>query len=84
MKGSNFSVSSSGWTKDGIAELLFTETFLKNIGPSRPQLLICNGHGSHNNVEFVELAKQNDIIIIVTLVIGRTLKSHGNTAIDTS
>ena len=36
IKGANFSVSDSGWTKDGIAKLWFTETFLKNIGPSRP------------------------------------------------
>ena len=52
--------------RDGpIAKLnRFTKTFLKNIGPSRPQLLICDGHESHNNVEFVELAKQNVIIII--------------------
>lgn len=56
LRGSNISVSDSGWTKDGIARLWFTDTFLKNIGPARPQVLICDGHGSHNNVEFVELA----------------------------
>ena len=94
IKGANFSVSDSGWTKDGIAKLWFTETFLKNIGPSRPQLLICDGHGSHNNVEFVELAKQNDIIIIelpshtsnwtqpFDRTVFKSLKSHWNTAID--
>ncbi|XP_021363005.1 uncharacterized protein LOC110456536, partial [Mizuhopecten yessoensis] len=94
LKGANFSVSDSGGTKDGIAKLWFTETFLKNIGPARPQLLICDGHGSHNNVEFVELSKQNDIILVElpshtsnwTQPLDRTvfklMKSHWNTALD--
>ncbi|XP_033731404.1 uncharacterized protein LOC117321034 [Pecten maximus] len=64
IKGANFSVSDSGWTKDGIAKLWFSETFIKNIGQARPQLLICDGHGSHNNVELIELARENDIVII--------------------
>jgi len=38
--GTNWSVSDSGWTKQGIATLWFTDTFLKNIGPQRPQVLI--------------------------------------------
>jgi hypothetical protein len=28
-----------------------------------PQLLICDGHASHNNVEFLRLALEQDIII---------------------
>ncbi|XP_062600580.1 uncharacterized protein LOC134262213 [Saccostrea cucullata] len=94
IKGANFSVSDSGWTKDGIARLWFTETFLKNIGPARPQLLICDGHGSHNNVEFVDLAKLNDIIIVelpshtsnwtqpFDRSVFKSLKSHWNTTLD--
>lgn len=94
MRGSNFSVSDSGWTKDGIARLWFTDTFLKNVGPARPQVLICDGHGSHNNVEFVELAKQNDIIVVelpshtsnwtkpFDRTVFKSLKSHWNTVID--
>lgn len=41
-----------------------TCTFLKNIEPSQLQLLICDWHGSHDHVEFLELAKENDIIVV--------------------
>lgn len=94
IRGANFSVSDSGWTKDGIARLWFTNTFLRNIGPSRPQLLICDGHGSHNNVEFLELAKENDIIVVelpshtsqwtqpLDRSVFKSLKCHWNTTVD--
>ncbi|XP_065934008.1 uncharacterized protein [Magallana gigas] len=94
IRGANVSVSDSGWTKDGFARLWFTNTFLKNIGPSRPQLLICDGHGSHNNVEFLELAKENDIIVVelpshtsqwtqpLDRSVFKSLKCHWNTTVD--
>jgi helix-turn-helix, Psq domain/DDE superfamily endonuclease len=37
----NWSWSDSGWTKQGLAKLWFTNTFLPHIGPHRPQLLVC-------------------------------------------
>jgi len=46
-EGTVMSVSDSGWTKQGIAGLWFTDVFLKNIGPHRPQSLIMDGHKSH-------------------------------------
>lgn len=49
LKEAKFSVSESGWTKDGIARLWFEQTFLPNIGNERPELLIFDGDGSHNN-----------------------------------
>ncbi|XP_052281215.1 uncharacterized protein LOC127878723 [Dreissena polymorpha] len=61
--GAKFSVSESGWTKEGIAHLWFTNHFLPSIGPVRPQLLIFDGHGSHNNLEFLKLARQESIIL---------------------
>lgn len=64
IKNANISVSDSGWTKDGIGKLWFKSTFLPSIGLDRPQLLICDGHGSHNNVEFVELARDENIILV--------------------
>ena len=61
--GSQFSVSDSGWTKDGIGRLWFKEHFLPNIGDARPQLLIFDGHGSHNNIEFIQIARKENIIL---------------------
>ena len=63
LSGAKFSVSDSGWTKDGIGQLWFRETFLPNIGKERPQLLICDAHASHNNVEFLKLAWEQYILI---------------------
>ena len=62
--GAKWSVSSKGWTKQGIARLWFESTFLPNIGPARPQLLILDGHDSHNFVELIELAIANQIDIV--------------------
>jgi len=62
--GTNWSVSDSGWTKQGIAKLWFTKTFMPNIGTDRPQVLILDGHDSHNFVELIELAIQNRIEIV--------------------
>ena len=62
-EGSTWSVSDSGWTKQGIALLWFNESFLANIGPERPQMLILDGHGSHNFIELIDSAIQNNIII---------------------
>ena len=62
--GTTWSWSDSGWTKQGIALLWFTESFLPNIGPERPQLLILDGHESHNFVELIDVAVQNNIHII--------------------
>nr|XP_012562493.2 uncharacterized protein LOC105847450 [Hydra vulgaris] len=63
-EGTNWSPSESGWTKQGIAKLWFELTFLKNIGPQRPQVLILDGHDSHNFVELIDMAIQNRIEIV--------------------
>ena len=61
--GAKFSVSETGWTKEGIGRLWFTDHFLPNIGPARPQLLIFDGHGSHNNTEFIRVAREQNIVL---------------------
>ena len=92
--GTNISVSDSGWTKVGIGLLWFAETFLANIGPERPQMLVFDGHESHNHIEFIEKARQEQIILIelpsktshwtqpFDRTVFKSLKSHWNTYID--
>src|SRR6218665_3603950 len=63
-EGTNWTVSDSGWTKQGIAKLWFQDTFLKNIGNERPQVLILDGHDSHKFVELIETAIENQIEIV--------------------
>ena len=38
--------------------------FLSNIPPSRPALLIMDGHGSHVSIDVIELARDNDIHLL--------------------
>ena len=54
--GTNWSVSESGWTKQGLAKLWFLETFFLHIGAERPQILVFDGHDSHNFLELVDTA----------------------------
>jgi len=61
---STWSVSDSGWTKQGIGLLWFQKSFLPAIGSHRPQLLILDGHDSHNFVELIEEAVSNNIHLI--------------------
>ncbi|XP_065654612.1 uncharacterized protein LOC136081239 [Hydra vulgaris] len=62
--GSKCSVSETGSTKQGIAYLWFTNTFLPNIGTNRPQVLIVDDHNSHNSVELLSVAIDNNIEIV--------------------
>jgi len=62
--GTTWSVSDSGWIKPGIAKLWFEKNILLNIDNERPQILIVDGHDSHNFVELIETAVANKIIII--------------------
>ncbi|XP_065645852.1 uncharacterized protein LOC136076305 [Hydra vulgaris] len=54
--GTNWSWSDSGWTKQGLANL--------SCGPQRPQLLILDGYDSHNFIELIDIAIQNQIVIV--------------------
>jgi len=63
-EGATWSWSDSGWTKQGIALLWFTDSFLPNIGNDRPQILILDGHDSHNFIELIDVALQNEIHLV--------------------
>ena len=63
-QSTSWSVSSSAWTKQGIARLWFKKSFLANIGDERPQVLILDGHDSHSFVELLEVAMDNQTEIV--------------------
>ena len=42
----------------------FQNVFLKHCGPDRPQLLILDGHGSHEVLGLLERAKEENIHIL--------------------
>ena len=51
-----FANSTNGWINNDLF-LQWFEFFLVNIPPTRPVLLIMDGHGSHMSIELMELAQ---------------------------
>lgn len=54
-----------GWINDEIGEQWFDQVFLKHCGPERPQLLLMDGHGSHETLAIIERAMDENIILMV-------------------
>jgi hypothetical protein len=52
------------WTEDVLGTLWFKKLFLPNCGAARPQLLIMDGHHSHEVTELLETAKKEHIEIL--------------------
>ena len=59
-----FANSANGWINSDLF-LQWFEFFLANIPPTRPMLLIMDGHGSHISIELIELARSKDIYLCV-------------------
>ena len=58
-----FHVSDSGW----ITRELFFEwfkMFIQKIPPSRPVLLVLDGHGSHITIDVIEFARSNNVHLL--------------------
>ena len=58
-----FKTSESGW----INSELFVEWFaffLKSIPPTRPVLLVQDGHSSHVSIELIEMARENNVCLL--------------------
>jgi len=58
-----FANSVNGWINSDLFFQWF-EFFLANIPPTRPMLLIMDGHGSHISIELIELARSKDIYLL--------------------
>ena len=61
--GSLFKNSENGWITQEIYMEWF-QWFLANIPPTRPVLLIEDGHASHISIEILELARTNDVHLL--------------------
>ncbi|XP_021369223.1 uncharacterized protein LOC110460570 [Mizuhopecten yessoensis] len=53
----------SGWMSHELGERWFRDVFLGQCGPERPQLLIMDGHSSHETLGIIELAIAENIAI---------------------
>ena len=63
-EGCMWAYQEKGWMNDALGEVWFREIFLKNCGDARPQLLILDGHSSHETLAILELALQENIHIL--------------------
>ena len=55
--------SSNGWINSDLF-LQWFGFFLQHIPPTRPVLLIMDGHGSHMSIDLIELAQSNGVHIL--------------------
>jgi hypothetical protein len=58
-----FSSSPNGWINNDLF-LEWFEFFIAHIPPTRPVLLIMDGHGTHMSIELIELARSNGIHLL--------------------
>ena len=61
--GTVFHRSDSGWVNSELF-LAWLKFFAQSIPPSRPVLLILDGHSSHVSIETIEFARSNEIHIL--------------------
>lgn len=63
-EGTVWTYQKSGWITDSIGEQWFDQVFLPNCGPDRPQLLILDGHASHETLAIIERAIEEGITLL--------------------
>lgn len=63
-EGTIWAFQENGWMNDEIGVQWFKEVFLPHCGDERPQLLILDSHHSHEVLDMLELAKQQDIHVL--------------------
>ena len=62
--GTRWCYQQNGWIDDGIGEKWFTEVFLEYCGAERPHLLILDGHSSHESLDILMKAMEENIHIL--------------------
>ncbi|XP_069112283.1 tigger transposable element-derived protein 6-like [Argopecten irradians] len=60
-EGTIWGYQESGWMTEELGERWFRDVFLKQCGPERPQLLLLDGHSSHETLGILEMAVANHI-----------------------
>lgn len=60
LPGTSFNCTDNGWV-NGELFLQWFHFFVNSIPPSRPVLLILDGHASHVSIDVIELARSNQI-----------------------
>ena len=58
-----YAKSESGWIDSELFLAWMKKVFLKYCGSPRPVILFVDGHASHVNLDVIDLARENDIIL---------------------
>ena len=61
--GTLYGMSGSGWMDQKLFARWFSMHFLKHAVPSRPLLLLLDGHSSHYTLELIQTAAKKDVVI---------------------
>ena len=64
LEGSKWDYQVNGWMNDELGEKWFQHVFLEHCGPQRPQLIILDGHNSHQTLGLIMSALENNIHIL--------------------
>lgn len=62
--GTSYAATKNGWMEVEVFENYLQNTFVKNIGPERPVLLIYDGHSTHISIKIIEMALAEQIVIL--------------------
>ena len=62
--GTVFAFQENGWMTEELGEKWFRDVFLKQCGPERAQLLLFDGHSSHDTLGLLELAARENIQVL--------------------
>ena len=60
----SYAKSSSGWIDSELFLHWFKTFFLKFAVPEQPLVLLADGHKSHENMELIDCARENNIILL--------------------
>ena len=88
-----YAKSDSGWIDTELFLAWMKKVFVKYCGTQRPVLLFIDGHASHVNLDVIDLARENDIILFclpphtthalqpLDVSVFKSLKSHFSKAV---
>ena len=62
--GSKWTYHKNAWTEDILGVEWFKGVFLAHCGEERPQLIILDGHHSHEAIGIIDAARKEDILFI--------------------
>ena len=63
--GTLYGLSRNGWINSDLFYHWFTNHFLQYAPPTRPLLLLLDGHSSHYSPSTIKLAAENQIVVFV-------------------